>query len=71
MDAGQKVGAVQLSTRLRGVSPPVTRRLRVAVPDLVWRLLAKMPHIWYRIDVHTIARVLNDIGRTPQRARID
>jgi hypothetical protein len=30
MDAEQKVGAVQLSARLRGVSPPVTRRLRVA-----------------------------------------
>jgi len=29
MEAEQKVGAVQLSTRLRGVSPPVTRRLRV------------------------------------------
>jgi hypothetical protein len=30
MDAEQKVGAVQLSTRLRGVSPQVTGRLRVA-----------------------------------------
>jgi hypothetical protein len=30
MDAEQKVGAVQLSTRLRGVSAPVTRRLRIA-----------------------------------------
>ncbi len=30
MDAEQKVGAGQLSARLRGVSPPVTRRLRVA-----------------------------------------
>jgi hypothetical protein len=30
MDAEQRVGAVQLSIRLRGVSPPVTRRLRVA-----------------------------------------
>jgi hypothetical protein len=30
MEAEQKVGAVQLSARLRGVSPPVTRRLRVA-----------------------------------------
>jgi hypothetical protein len=30
MDAEQQVGAVQLSARLRGVSPPVTRRLRVA-----------------------------------------
>src|ERR1700733_3010592 len=30
MEGEQKVGAVQLSARLRGVSPPVTRRLRVA-----------------------------------------
>jgi Plasmid pRiA4b ORF-3-like protein len=30
MEAEHKVGAVQLSARLRGVSPPVTRRLRVA-----------------------------------------
>jgi hypothetical protein len=29
MNAGQKVGAVQLSARLRGVSPPVTRRLLI------------------------------------------
>jgi hypothetical protein len=30
MSTGYEVGAVQLSARLRGVSPPVTRRLRVA-----------------------------------------
>ena len=30
MQGEQKVGGLQLSTRLRGVSPPVTRRLRVA-----------------------------------------
>ena len=30
MEAEQQVGAVQLSSRLRGVSPPVLRRLRVA-----------------------------------------
>jgi hypothetical protein len=30
MEAEQKVGAVQLSARLRGASPPVTRGLRVA-----------------------------------------
>ena len=30
MDPEQKVGAMQLSARLRGESPPVTRRLRVA-----------------------------------------
>ncbi len=30
MEAEQKVGAVQLSARLRGVSPPMTRRLRIA-----------------------------------------
>jgi hypothetical protein len=30
MDAQHKVGAVQLSGRLGGVSPPVIRRLRVA-----------------------------------------
>jgi hypothetical protein len=29
MEAEQKVGAVQLSARLRGVSPPVTRRLLI------------------------------------------
>src|ERR1700722_9201687 len=30
MEAEQKVGAVQLSERLHGVSPPVTRRLPIA-----------------------------------------
>jgi hypothetical protein len=30
MDAQQKVGAVQLSARLRGMSPPVTRRLLIS-----------------------------------------
>jgi hypothetical protein len=30
MDAQQKVGVVQLSARLRGVSPPVTRRLLIS-----------------------------------------
>jgi hypothetical protein len=30
MDAQQKVGALQLSARLRGVSPQVTRRLLVS-----------------------------------------
>jgi hypothetical protein len=30
MEAKHKVGAVQLSASLRGVSPPMTRRLRVA-----------------------------------------
>jgi Plasmid pRiA4b ORF-3-like protein len=30
MDAQQRVGAVQLSARLRGVSPQVTRRLLVS-----------------------------------------
>ena len=30
MEGEQKVGTVQLSARLRGVSPPVARRLRVA-----------------------------------------
>src|ERR1019366_10086150 len=30
MDAQQRVGAVQLSARLRGVSPPVTRRFLVS-----------------------------------------
>jgi hypothetical protein len=29
MEAEQKVGAVQLSARLRGVSPPVIRRLLI------------------------------------------
>ena len=29
MEAEHKVGAVQLSARLRGVSPPVTRRLLI------------------------------------------
>jgi hypothetical protein len=29
MEAERKVGAVQLSARLRGVSPPVTRRLLI------------------------------------------
>jgi hypothetical protein len=30
MEAEQKVGAVQLSARIRGVSPPVIRRLESA-----------------------------------------
>jgi len=30
MTDDQLVGAVQLSDRLRGVSPPVTRRIRIA-----------------------------------------
>jgi len=37
-----EVGAVQLSARLRGVSPPVTHRLRVAESDLAAGLHAAL-----------------------------
>jgi hypothetical protein len=62
MDAEQRVGAVQLSTRLRGVSPPVTRRLRVAEQTSLaelhaalqvafgWRAFMKMAAIYTRVS---------------------
>jgi|SRR5450755_2677087 hypothetical protein len=38
MDKGNPVGALQLSVRLRGVSPPVTRRLLIAEQILLAEL---------------------------------
>jgi hypothetical protein len=38
MDKGNPVGALQLSVRLRGVSPPVTRRLLIGEQILLAEL---------------------------------
>jgi hypothetical protein len=42
MEAEQKVGAVQLSARLRGVSPPVTRRLLITEQSCLVELHATL-----------------------------
>ena len=42
MEAEQKVGAVQLSARLRGVSPPVTRRLLITAQSCLAELHATL-----------------------------
>jgi hypothetical protein len=42
MEAEQKVGAVQLSARLRGVSPPVIRRLLITEPSSLAELHATL-----------------------------
>jgi hypothetical protein len=55
MEAEQKVGAVQLSTRLRGVSPPVTRRLRVAEQTSLAELHAVLQVAFAWSDGHLYA----------------
>ena len=42
MDVIRDVGALQLSARLRGVSPPVTRRLRIAEQSTLGELHAAL-----------------------------
>jgi hypothetical protein len=55
MEAEQKVGAVQLSARLRGVSPPVTRRLRIAEQTSLAELHAVLQVAFGWSDEHLYA----------------
>jgi hypothetical protein len=48
METYRKVGAVQLSARLRGVSPPVTRRLLITEQSCLAELHATLP--WRRVN---------------------
>jgi hypothetical protein len=52
MSTGNEVGAVQLTARLRGVSPPVTRRLRVAEQTLLAELHAALQVAFGWSDEH-------------------
>lgn len=52
MEAEQKVGALQLSARLRGVSPPVMRRLRIAEQSSLAELHAALQVAFGWSDQH-------------------
>jgi hypothetical protein len=52
MEAEQKVGAVQLSARLRDVSPPVIRRLLISEQSSLAELHATLPVSFGWSDQH-------------------
>lgn len=71
MEAEQKVGAVQLSDRLRGVSPPLTRRLLITEQSSLAELHATLqtptdaeaftrpPRVWQsKLEAHPFLRSL-------------
>ena len=62
MEAEHKVGAVQLSARLRGVSPPVTRRLRVAEQTSLAELHAALQVAFGATSITTWKRHVASIG---------
>ena len=52
MDVTRDVGAVQLGVRLRGVSPPVTRRLRIVEQATLGELHAALQVVFGWSDDH-------------------
>ena len=70
MEAEQKVGAVQLSARLRGVSPPVTRRLRVAEQTSLAELHAALQVAFGWSDGHLYTFQIRATARRAHRDRL-
>lgn len=52
MVENREIGAVQLSVRLRGVSPPVTRRLRISEQAMLAQLHAILQVAFDWSDTH-------------------
>jgi hypothetical protein len=60
MEADQKLGALQLGARLRGVSPPVTRRLLTAKQVSLAELHAALQVAFGWSDEHPYAFQIRD-----------